>query len=171
MVEIAVFMIDFFWSLSTSPSSNQECIDMPISLHRPPPTPLGALASLPWHWNGATCLQLYLWSSQVRSSSFACHLPHFDMLNQKREKDSRLNKSFDFSMAHMIKINLLIVDIGSYPRVSTFAGWSCWKTWKWLICIMYTHIPFPHTHLLLLQRPPPYSTPPGVEWDHALVLA
>lgn len=126
-------------------------------LSTPPSTPLGALASLPCHWNGATCLQLYLWSSQVRSSSFACHLPHFDMLNQKRETDSRLNKSFDFSMAHMIKINLLIVDIGSYPRVSTFAQWSCWKTWKWLICIMYTHIPFPHTHLLLLQRPPPHS--------------
>lgn len=76
----------------------------------------------------------------------------FDMLISRGRRRCRVNKRFDFSMAHMIKIN------------STHVGMrSCRRAGKWLICIMYTHIPFPHTHLL-----PPHTGPPGWRRKHDL---
>lgn len=63
-------------------------------------------------WSGATCLQLYPRSSPVQSARVgelsSMSSPLLWYANQQREKGSRVNKSFDFSMAHMTKINLLM---------------------------------------------------------------
>lgn len=79
----------------------------------PPPNPRSfrcpGFISSPRQWNGATCLQLQPRSSGVQSSktSLQCHLLCFDMLTREREEGSRVNKNFDFSVAHMRKISLL----------------------------------------------------------------
>lgn len=85
--------------------------------------PLGALASLPApltngtepHACNYTPVQsgpLFCWKT-----SLPCHLLRFHMINQHI---ARVNKSFDFSTAHMIKINILITGIGYIPPSFSF---------------------------------------------------
>ena len=70
LLAFADVRIQLDWLLHRHPSprppSNQECTDMPILSD----TPIGAPSSSPpsSRWSGATCLQLYPWSSRVRSA-------------------------------------------------------------------------------------------------------
>lgn len=104
-----------------------------------------------------------LWQEKKKKGSHPCRLFCFDMRISTQKKGSRINKSFDFFLLLFFFCGTREKDYHSrrhqlHPPMLHL--WSCWRSGKWIICIMYEYIntpppplPAPHSSLLTVLRP------------------
>lgn len=87
------------------------------------------------------------------------------MLSQEGAEGSRVNKSFDFSVAHMIEISCL----AALPLSFNFGRVKLLENGQMVHMHNVHRHSIPHTHLLSPQNPLlTHATPPPMIWQHFL---